>query len=438
LKFPRTAVIRADFTSPDGHSYGHWLVPKAQRQLRDVNGDGQQDLLLVEKRAAFETAGILGVDSTRLQIVLTTADRQRFVGVDRIFTDPTNILPLPEPHGPASVGTARFVLRRGTAVAPERRLVVRAWYPAQPTPAQPASYFLDELDAALNGGNGDAILFDPVHAHSVLDAAILPPTHQGMKRGWPVLLLSTGFGVPLTFYSIFAEDAASRGYVVFGVEHPGGSGTVVYPDGSSVPFDPTVTIDDALNQEWSEDLQAVAAAALDTRSSIGRFAPQIDGRRIGALGHSFGGAAAFSASKANRQIRAALNLDGRIFGEVTSAGPNAPLFFMGSDGSMTSTLYGLESLLEHLQAPAYRSAVTGAAHMNFTDLGLLFLGLSQDDPTLSASDWGLGTIDPMRIYDIVPEYVAAFFGKALTGQASSLLDPESAEFPEVTLQAMSP
>ena len=54
----------------------------------------------------------------------------------------------------------------------------------------------------------------------------------GGTRSLPVVLFSPGFDVPRTLYTIAAaEDLASRGYVVIGMDHTGEALATVFPDG---------------------------------------------------------------------------------------------------------------------------------------------------------------------------------------------------------------
>jgi hypothetical protein len=44
------------------------------------------------------------------------------------------------------------------------------------------------------------------------------------------------------------------------------------------------------------------------------------------------------------------------------------------------------------------------------------------------------TIDPKRAWRITSDYVLAFFGEYLNGEAAPLLDAPSSEYPEVTFE----
>ena len=77
--------------------------------------------------------------------------------------------------------------------------------------------------------------------------------------------------------------------------------------------------------------------------------------------------------------------------------------------------------------------VAGSAHMNFSDYGFYVPFLQALDPTVTAADYDVGTIDPSRMRTIMLAYVSAFFDKELRGARSDLLTPGSKRFPEAPL-----
>ncbi|MDB4990130.1 MAG: hypothetical protein JWN04_5308 [Myxococcaceae bacterium] len=290
-----------------------------------------------------------------------------------------------------------------------------------------AAYFLNPIEAEQ--AEDAPQQFDPVHASSVLDA----PWAHGTGRH-PLLVLSTGWGAPLTAYSTLAEQLASEGNIVLGIEHPGGSGTMVLPDGTTYPFVPLdpAALDslEGVADAWSSDIGAVAVAALDARSTAGVFAHRIDATRIGALGHSLGGAAAVLAASRLPLIRAAADLDGSLWGEVRMQGPTQPVLLMLSQDHL-ATEETLQGLVDHRRGPVYTVSVRGSAHLDYSDINFWFAFASQSDPTLTAADANVGPIGAYRMLTITTRYVSAFFGETLLHEPSALLHGPSAEFPEV-------
>src|SRR5262249_37741438 len=61
------------------------------------------------------------------------------------------------------------------------------------------------------------------------------------------------------------------------------------------------------------------------------LAGRLDLARVGVFGHSFGGAVAAEACRADPRIRCAADLDGLIFGEAARTGVGKPFLFFADD-----------------------------------------------------------------------------------------------------------
>ena len=157
---------------------------------------------------------------------------------------------------------------------------------------------------------------------------------------YPVLVLSPSGFPPLLFGSL-AEELASQGFVVVGVNHTYETTVTVFGDGRIVPMNPAA-IGGALGPQAgsheaafgaraavcegkADDLAFVAdqIARLDT-DSTSRFAGRLDTNRVGGIGHSFGGNAAVEWCRTDPRCCAAVNLDGAIWTEVGKVGPERP------------------------------------------------------------------------------------------------------------------
>jgi dienelactone hydrolase len=411
-------------------------------QLRDVDGDGRPDAVASFALAALRDAGLLGAETRRLAVRAAAANGTTLTGSDRLFDTGVPVLALPSPGGTEGVGTVQVPLFDGGRPGPTaagRELWLRIWYPAITTPAQPATYFLDTREADRNAASSQLPMniFDIVHAWSVRDA------RSALAGSRPTLLFSTGFGVPLTFYSGVAEDLASHGYVVIGLAHPDGSGIVVYPDGTSSTVDPNVLPEESLRtgvvRGWADDLKFVAtwlmggalgAASVDQNARA--VLAMVDLTRLGALGHSFGGAAAVWAAAELPALRASANMDGKFWGDVLQHGPVTPVLLMLAEGH-AATDPTIEQFASHSGGHVYTAEINGALHNNFSDSGLLIRALSSLDPRVQPVAYLVGAIDPTRALTIQGAYLRAFFEDAWSGKTSALLSGPTAAFPEVTL-----
>lgn len=194
---------------------------------------------------------------------------------------------------------------------------------------------------------------------------------------------------------------------------------------------------------------ADAMAVLDWLESLAndRSAPlpvgSMDLARLGFLGYSFGGAVAAEARSIDPRFKAAVNMDGWLFGNALDRGVPSP-FMMMSDATpipgeadlnaeeathrYTSRLTArvFESLLTQLpRHGGILVTLAGSGHVVFRDAQLA--------SPLGRFGWP-GRLSGARAALILNAYVTAFFSEALLGQASPLLREDDKAFPEVTLR----
>ncbi|AOR35336.1 lipase [Streptomyces fodineus] len=179
-----------------------------------------------------------------------------------------------------------------------------------------------------------------------VDAYALPQTHSAdrapVRPGRrPVLLHSPGYQSDRTFNTLLIEDLASWGYVVVAVDHPYDSGEVEFPDGRVLVNRP----DDA---SYEARTAAVAVRAADLRFVLDQLTvldrggnPDAERRplprglrgtldltRVGAFGHSRGGAASALVMYRDERVRAGIDLDGALYGPVVQRGLDRPFLLM--------------------------------------------------------------------------------------------------------------
>jgi pimeloyl-ACP methyl ester carboxylesterase len=354
--------------------------------------------------------------------------------------------PLPAPTGPYQVGRAEFDWVDTSRPDPDspgghREIVVWLWYPASPK---------NKADAAewMPGKWGELLLPDylskrrsaaaplseyeaglkkyPIHTirgHACPDAPFL----HGKKGKFPVLLFEPGFGMPPFFYTTLIEDLASHGYIVTGIIPTYYTHYNVFADGRVSHTFKSAGANASL-PVWTGDLVFTLNQLEKLNADAeGRFHERLDFTRVGAFGHSFGGAASVQAAKDDARIRAALDLDGTLAGGVVESGLAKP-FLMFDHPHPGETNYHRDAVVFRDAKPGYRLILAGSTHSFSADFGFLpFI-------PASAKKAGLGTIDPARALTITEAYVGAFFGKYLEGRDSPLLSGPSREYPEITFE----
>ncbi len=158
-----------------------------------------------------------------------------------------------------------------------------------------------------------------------------------------------------------------------------------------------------------------------------QFHERLDFTRVGAFGHSFGGAAGVQVAKDEPRVRGAVDLDGTLVGGVVESGLKKP-FLMFDHPHPGESNYHRDAVVFREATPAYRLTLAGSEHSFSEDFGLLpFV-----PPRVKQAE--LGTIDPARALTITKAYVETFFGECLEGRKSPFLDGPSPEYPEITFE----
>jgi predicted dienelactone hydrolase len=331
--------------------------------------------------------------------------------------------------------------------ADRRRLLARLWYPAEATTGKEvARYVLDvnEFPAKSIYRRGQNI-----KTNSVTDA----PLAKGNSR-FPVLIYQPGGGTARFTATFLAEQLASRGYVTVSVDHPGFSETILFPDGHRFQADTLLAPteagnfrDDVLkNWDWlNHDVfptwTADASYTLDKIAELNRTPGQLlferlDLSRIGMMGWSFGGAVAIQMSRDDPRVKAAVDHDGQLFGNVRDKGTPRPFMLMHhgladkppkpEQGDVMREMVAMtrawdRSLVDHSTGDWYEVTISKTQHGHFSDFLLFF----PRNPT---------ELDPRRAHLIITAYTLAFFDEYLKGQRSDLLRAPSDRYPEVTFK----
>ncbi|SNY43046.1 alpha/beta hydrolase family protein [Paractinoplanes atraurantiacus] len=343
----------------------------------------------------------------------------------------------PEPSGPSAVGTTVMQWTdpaRAEPATPDpadrRTVVAQLWYPAQSVTADtPRAQYLGRTrrEADTVAGAEAAYLGAPAflldgptraHSHAAFDAT--PAAGR-----FPVVLFSPGLGGVRTQNTAWAEDLASRGYVVAAVDHPYDSAAVVLADGRTVRTKVAATADageDARRRTGWIDVRAAdlrfvltQLGRLDKGDLAERSGTDLTGRldtaRAAATGHSIGGAAAMRAAERDPRFTAVINLDG---GPDPDQGPSRqPVLALTheiKEGADADYLALLSKILDGGSATSYRLTVPGSAHLTFTDAPLFL-------PPLPALTGSLGRTGSVRM---TTETCAAFLDAVLRSRSEDL------------------
>jgi dienelactone hydrolase len=354
---------------------------------------------------------------------------------------------LPKPTGQCPVGTTSLWLTDTArpdpwaAGAVARELMVSLWYPAATPGGRPAPYMTpaeSELQLTSRGITGI-----PPGALSTVEAnAVSDATPAGHQHSLPLVVLSPGFTSSRSMLTALAEDLASHGYVVAGIDHTYESFATAFPDGRVT----TCLAREARRRGSGSQEEVAAGRAADVSFVLGELtgahpawpgAGLIDPSRMAMAGHSAGGAAAIAAMLADSRILAGIDMDGSTAALIPDEGLARPFLFLGKQSNYTpgagiiaspdgknvkGAVMTWERDWELLTGWKRWLVVAGAVHASFTDLALL------------ADQLGIGIgagLSGARSLDITRAYVRAFFDQHLRSRPQALLDQPSPRYPEV-------
>lgn len=372
-----------------------------------------------------------------------------------LWVESRSTLTLPAPGGSFTVGRTQYdwVDRTRTDTlagqpGQPRELAVWVWYPgeANPSAATQAPYLPLYWSQARDKDQGSLGQLIEHRVSAIANPAYLGLPVAGAQPAYPVLVMEPGMGSSVPDYTIFAENLASLGYVVVGINPTYTSNVIAFSDGRVVLGSAKGTIPDAdslaqadadgsrILSVWTQDVVFVLDQ-LDRLNAdqASPFYQRLDLAHTGIFGHSFGGATAFAVCQRDARCKAGANLDGDPFSSEMNAPVTQPFLFLTEDysqGCLNVPTCAPMLNMSHLVSPgpAYFLQVSGAKHFNFTDLPIRQVGLVH---LLFNAAGYTGSIDPGRGLQISNAYLAAFFDRYLKGRDNGLLNGPSTSYPEV-------
>jgi dienelactone hydrolase len=310
--------------------------------------------------------------------------------------------------------------------------MVSLWYPAT-SPDGPRTQYMTPAESELQLTSRDITGIPPDTLSTVRTNAALDATPAGTQRGLPLAVLSPGFTNSRSTLTGLAEDLASHGYVVAGIDHTYESFATAFPDGRVT----TGLARQARRPGSGFWEKVVAGRAADVAFVLGELtgkrppwpgARLIDPSQIGMAGHSIGGAAAIAAMLTDSRIRAGIDMDGATVAPIPQTGLSRPFMFLGKQANYTPGSEGSAATWERdwklLTGWKRWLVVAGAVHASFTDLALL--------ADQAGIEIGGAALPGARSLDITRTYVRAFFDQHLRGSPQALLDQPSPRYPEIT------
>jgi predicted dienelactone hydrolase len=336
------------------------------------------------------------------------------------------VVTLPTPTGPYKVGIVDRDLmdeERG------RRLMVSIWYPAAKggTPA-PLTHYPDEVATGLGNLAGlPGLPFQYLRYFMLSANEGAPILAEGAP--YPILVFSHGLvGLRLQNSSTL-QNLASWGYIVVALDHTDAAAVTVFPDGEAHFYDlgrfrsPSDVEPDKefVNKRvfptWVADQRFIYNTLEKWAVNDPVFGGKLDLTRIGSFGHSFGGATALEVCRIDTRCRAAVNMDGGLYGDIRTQPAVRPLLLMSSADSSqyTDTVERWTRMVANANAPAYWFELPNSTHFSFTITQLL-------SPLLVPRNF-----DPRAGLHTIDSYLLSFFDLHLRGIETVPLEPTSGE-----------
>jgi pimeloyl-ACP methyl ester carboxylesterase len=362
------------------------------------------------------------------------------------------VFELPKPTGAYPVGTVTRHLidsAREEANRPgeHRELMIQLWYPAER--CGPRLPYRTRAETDLKKAH---LALVQTHAARAVPVA-------SARARYPVVVFSPSWTGRRGQNTVQAEELASHGFVVVGIDHPYGTELTIFPGGRAVrttlcnllDYSSDEAVESSLRKAEGElriraaDVRFVLdeLERLDRSDSQDLFSGRLDTGRAGIFGHSFGGAVAAEICLIDLRFKAGINLDGLIFGESMTHPIGKPFMILADDtavprlaelqaarGSnqrrLTFEFQNAQCIRQSLsRSRGYWFIIRGTSHMNFCDSPLY-------SPLRRLTQ--AGRIRPQRAMHIINTYLVSFFQRHLNGNDDGLVDAPSPHYPEVALQ----
>jgi hypothetical protein len=356
---------------------------------------------------------------------------------------------LPPPTGPYTVGTETRHLVDESRSDPmsdrlggRRELMIQIWYPADATARGRFAPYRERSITTFKSAH-----FTLVKSHSILDGRLA----QSPAR-FPLLLYTPSWCGIRTESTALLEELASHGYVVVGIDHPYGSNSVAFPDGTIArrkfvgdeDYSSQAAID-AFVKTANEQIEIRAVDAqfvltvfegIDANDPRGVFTGRLDLSRVAIFGCSLGGGTAAEACSLDRRFKAGMNLGGMISSKTVERGLFTPFFFMfegmydkppyvqGADLTNLSPTVRREVAFSLMQFASMKKLLAKCGGYWMTIRGMRHMNLF-DAPFFTPLRYG--RIRPYRILEIIRQYTLAFLDENLKGIERSPIDRLAAD-----------
>lgn len=385
------------------------------------------------------------------------------------------VFELATPKGNFAIGTTEMHLVDTTRpeeytedALDKRELMVRVWYPAEDTKDSERAFYWNHaaIRSAAVTASTPLPWFTFTHLGRIPTNSYWNAPVATAEQSYPVVLYSHGTGIGWESANTkLAEELASHGYIVVGINHTHIGSVSIFPDGRVVehhaptgaamserPPKEMADIQSKLQTsiDWREQIELYQQAmsimpeaaltavgkALDTqvadqKSVLQELAQlqtnhqnalvdQLNLNRIGVIGMSLGGSAAFEYCLDDSRCTAGVNLDGFHPRHIDLAPKDTPFLYLHREENLLH-----QSNFQRSSAAAYSVSIPNSTHFNFFDFSIM--------SPLYKRMGILGPIDGNRMLEITQDSVLTFFDLHLKGNETPGWPAHLTNYQEISL-----
>jgi pimeloyl-ACP methyl ester carboxylesterase len=359
-----------------------------------------------------------------------------FISLVSLIVFPQYKLPLPS--GSYLIGTESKVIEDNSRLElysekenDLRKIKIQIWYPAETVLGYDISPWIEDGIKITRGLSRDIGL-----PYFMLDHTALIPSNSyynapisNISDSYPIVILSHGWRGFRNIHTDYAEELASRGYIVIGIDHVFGSVATafeeetVYLNKDALPERETtpdfLDYANALVSTYAQDITfTLDYIELLNQDSSSRFFSRFDLEKIGLLGHSTGGGAATNVGLMDERINAVIGLDAwvePILEDEIALGLKIPSLFLKSETWETGLNNEvLSSLVDSSSYVPQVYQIDGTTHYDFAMVYMY-------SPLTKAIGFN-GSLDNEYLNNIIKTMINDFFDKELRNITGNEVD----------------
>jgi predicted dienelactone hydrolase len=353
------------------------------------------------------------------------------------------IYELPTPSGEYLIGTESFVIEDenrfehyGDDSTEYRRIKIQIWYPAESIEGYEQVPWLEDGTDVSRGLSKDygfpTFMLD--HMANIMSNSYLEAPISSSLPNYPVIIISHGWSGFRNLHTDYAEELASLGYIVIGIDHTYGSvatvfgeNDITYKNPDALPSRETTTdfleYANQLVYTYASDITLTIdyLESLNDNTIPSRFNGKFNLDKIGLLGHSTGAGAGAAVAINDDRIDAIIGLDPwvePIDATEIDKGLLVPSLFLRSEmwetGDNNINLY---SIIENSAFDSTLYQIDGTTHFDFTMIYMFspltkYIGMS-------------GTVEDEYLNSILKSMISDFFNQTLKNDTTSQINIES-------------